>query len=73
METEELLMENYIVCEGRANHSRIHVKICQHRCQDADTCRAFQDYVKAHLTEAMEKRSESVSWPQEKLVSPTAA
>jgi hypothetical protein len=66
-------MENYIVCEERANHSRIHVKICQHRCQDAETCRAYQEYVKAHLTEAMEKPSKPAAWPQEKLVSPTAA
>lgn len=73
MELEGSRMENYIVCEERANHSRIHVKICQHRCQNAETCLAFQDYVKSRLAEAMEKRPEPASWPREKLVSPTAA
>jgi hypothetical protein len=66
-------MDNYIVCEDRANHPRIHVKICQHRCQNAETCRAFQDYVKAHLIDEMEKRSEPAAWPRKNLVSPTAA
>jgi len=66
-------MENYIVCEERANHSRIHVKICQHRCPNNQTCRAFQEYMKAHLADAMEKRSEPASWPREKLDSTTVA
>lgn len=66
-------MENYIVCEERANHSRIHVKICQQRCQNNETCRTFQEYLKAHLVDKLEKRSEPAPWPQENVVPPTAA
>jgi len=66
-------MENYVVCEKRPNHSRIHVKICQHRCQNAETCRAFQDYLKAHPADEMGKCFEPASWRQENIVSPTAA
>ena len=72
MELQGSHMEHYIVCEERANQSRIHVKICQHRCQHAETCQAFQEYMKAHLTEVMEKCSEPASWQREKLA-PTAA
>jgi hypothetical protein len=66
-------MENYIVCEERANQSRIHVKICQNRCKHNETCQAFQEYVRTHAAEEMSKSSDPVSWSQEKLVSPTAA
>ncbi len=40
-------MQDYIVCEKRGNHPRIHVKICSHRCQETETCEAFQDYMDA--------------------------
>ena len=62
-------MENYIVCEERANHSRIHVKICQDRCKDAETCRAFQNYIKSHLDDVVVKGSEAVSGSQQGIVS----
>jgi hypothetical protein len=66
-------MENYIVCEKRANQSRIHVKICQDRCENAETCQAFQDYIMNHSAKKMARSSETVSWSQETLVSSTAA
>ena len=65
-------MEHYIVCEQRANHSRIHVKICQHRCDATQTCQAFQEYVKTQ-SEAMEERPDALAWPQKDLVWPTTA
>jgi hypothetical protein len=40
-------MKDYVVCENRGNHPRIHVKICEHRCEKSDTCHAFKDFVKA--------------------------
>jgi hypothetical protein len=66
-------MENYIVCEERANHSRIHVKICQHRCGNTESCRAFQEHIQTHPANEAAKPSDGVSWPQETLVSPTVA
>ena len=66
-------MENYIVCEERANHSRIHIKICQNRCEDRETCLAFKEHIETRSAEEVAKRSDAVSWPREKLVSPTPA
>jgi len=66
-------MDRYIVCEDRANHSRIHVKICQHRCENTETCNAFQDYIAAHATEGAVKGSDVVSLPQEAGISPPTA
>ncbi len=66
-------MENYIVCEKRANQSRIHVKICQYRCKDAETCRAFRDYVKTHPTETVVKGPDMASLLQADMLSPRAA
>ncbi|MBW1740159.1 MAG: hypothetical protein JRJ42_03370 [Deltaproteobacteria bacterium] len=66
-------MENYIVCEERANHSRIHVQICRHRCKNAETCQAFQDYIKTHPAETVVQGPDAVSLPQENLVPPRAA
>ena len=66
-------MENYIVCEKRANQSRIHVKICQDRCKDSEVCKAFQDYMEAHQAEKIVGSPEAVSWSQEKLLPSTAA
>lgn len=57
-------MENYIVCEERANHSRIHVKICQQRCENTETCRAFQEYINIHVADEVAKHSDPVSWPE---------
>jgi hypothetical protein len=39
-------MKDYIVCERRVNLSRIHVKICQLRCKEANICEAFQDHLR---------------------------
>jgi hypothetical protein len=66
-------MKNYIVCEERANHSRIHIKICQNRCEHSAACPAFREYINAHPADEVAKRSEAVSWPGEKLVFPTPA
>ncbi len=40
-------MHNYIVCEKRGNQPRIHVKICRHRCEQYETCEAYQDNIQA--------------------------
>lgn len=37
-------MQDYIVCEKRGSHPRINVKICEHRCEHAETCLSYQDY-----------------------------
>jgi hypothetical protein len=66
-------MKDYIVCEERANHSRIHIKICQNRCENSATCQAFREYINAHPADEVAKRSEAVSWPREKLIFPTPA
>jgi hypothetical protein len=66
-------MENYIVCEERANHSRIHVKICQNRCEHTETCQAFQAYTKTTPANDATEHSDAVSWSAERLVSPTVA
>jgi hypothetical protein len=66
-------MENYIVCEKRANQSRIHVKICRDRCEDSETCQAFQGYMETHPAEKTVRSSDAVSWSPEDLVSSTAA
>jgi hypothetical protein len=66
-------MDCYIVCEERANHSRIHVKICQHRCENAATCDAFQNYIAAHATEGAIKGSDVVPLPPETGISPQVA
>ena len=68
-----MTMENYIVCEKRANQSRIHVKICQDRCKDSKACKAFQDYMETHPAEKIVRSPDAVSWSQENLVSSTAA
>jgi hypothetical protein len=39
-------MKDYVVCEKRGSHPRIHVKICQQRCEEAHSCRNYQDYLK---------------------------
>ena len=59
-------MENYIVCEKRGNLPRIHVKICQHRCEHAQACQAFQDYVKAQAPADMVITPATGDWPGEK-------
>ena len=62
---ERMMMENYIVCEKRANQSRIHVKICQYRCENAETCQAFQDYINTHSADKVVRSPESPSLPQQ--------
>ena len=67
-----MIMENYIVCEKRANQSRIHVKICQYRCENAKACQAFQDYLNTHSADKMVGNAEAPSLPQ-KHVAPLKA
>jgi hypothetical protein len=65
-------MDNYIICEKRGNLPRIHVKICQHRCEHAKACEAFQDYMKAKASAEMVIKPATGDWPGEKAVaSPT--
>ena len=59
-------MENYIVCEKRGNLPRIHVKICQHRCEHAKACQALQDYMKGQARADMAVRPTTGDWPGEK-------
>ncbi len=41
-------MQDYVVCEKRGNFPRIHVKICQQKCKDFNTCEAFQSHAQAN-------------------------
>lgn len=59
-------MQNYIVCEKRGSLPRIHVKICQYRCEHAKTCQAFQEYMKAQAPAEMVIRPATGDWPREK-------
>ncbi|MCK4389594.1 MAG: hypothetical protein KAV83_05070 [Desulfobacterales bacterium] len=49
------------------------MKICQYRCKDAETCRAFRDYVKTHPTETVVKGPDMASLLQADMLSPRAA
>jgi hypothetical protein len=42
-------MQGYIVCEKKSNYPRIHVQICQHRCEDANTCEALRDFIDSYV------------------------
>jgi hypothetical protein len=69
-------MNHYIVCDDRANQSRIHVKICQDRCEKSETCKAFQNYIKSHPpVETVVQGVETVkmNMPQGAVASPTTA
>lgn len=59
-------MQDYLVCERRGNHPRIHVKICQHRCEHAKACQALQDYMKAKASAEMIIKPATVDWPGQK-------
>jgi len=59
-------MDNYIVCERRSNLPRIHVEICRHRCEHAQTCQAFQEYVKAQTTAELAIRPATGDWHGDK-------
>jgi hypothetical protein len=50
-------MQDYVVCEKRRSHPRIHVKICEHRCEEAETCLSFRNYKKAYVPDQMVARS----------------
>jgi len=65
-------MESYIVCEDRSNQPRIHVKICQCRCKNADSCQSFQDYMSARPAEVAVKEADIVPLIQEVSVPPSA-
>ena len=66
-------MDTYIVCEARANHSRIHVKICQFRCEEAGTCQAFQDFMRTQVVDDAVKSRDPVPLPRGTEAPPTLA
>ena len=68
-----IMMENYIVCEKRANQSRIHVKICQYRCENSKTCQAFQDYLNTGSGDKTLGDGKPPSFPQKHIVPRKAA
>ena len=59
MPPEGVAMQDYVVCEKRGNHARIHVKICRHRCEEFKSCQAFQDYMQAHANHEVVMRPET--------------
>jgi hypothetical protein len=63
-------MNLYIVCEARANHSRIHFKICQHRCKDVETCTAFRDFMQSRSIDGVASGSDGVSLSKGAGISP---
>jgi hypothetical protein len=65
-----MTMQGYIVCEKKGNFPRIHVKICQQRCQDTDTCAAYQDFMKTHCHEDMVMPSSGPAISSEKVFAP---
>ena len=44
-------MEQYLICDRRGNRPRIHVKICEHRCQHTDHCPAYKAYRKTQVAD----------------------
>lgn len=61
-------MQNYIVCEKRGSMPRIHVKICQNKCEYSDQCDSFQRYLKRITLEQVVIGSSSADLSSEKLV-----
>ncbi len=39
-------MSNYIVCRKKRNNPRMHVRICQAKCDLKDDCKEFISYLK---------------------------
>ena len=46
-------MQDYVVCERRGNYPRIHIKICEQRCEFTETCEAFQEYFRTRTPAGM--------------------
>lgn len=59
-------MRDYIVCEKRGNLPRIHVKICQLRCKEANTCEAFQNHLKTDIPDEVVAGAAAKEWSAEK-------
>lgn len=65
-------MQGYIVCEKKGNFPRIHVKICEHRCEDKTLCEAFQDYIKTQVADEFVVSAKVVTKkPGEKALTPS--
>jgi hypothetical protein len=67
-----MTMPGYIVCEKKGNFPRIHVKICQQRCEHTDTCEAFQEFLKTHVTTNIAVAAAGTELPPEKGLSTPA-
>lgn len=65
-------MQDYVVCEKRGSHPRIHVKICEHRCEHAGTCLTFLNYKKARARDAMVIQPAAEVLPSDKCLAPAA-
>jgi hypothetical protein len=55
-------MQQYIVCENKGSHPRIHVKICAQKCLNAPACSAYQEYLKAQKTPDFKKDRSDLKW-----------
>jgi len=66
-------MEDYIVCEKKASQPRIHVKICQHRCNEIDACQTFQDYMRSRPADETVEGSDAASLSRGSFIFPTVA
>lgn len=51
------MCKDYVVCEERSNHSRIHWQVCRDRCENSFICQAFQE----KLQELTEPETEGVT------------
>ena len=44
---------DYITCEKRKNSPKINVLICEKKCQDAKTCKAYLNYLNVQSVSAV--------------------
>jgi hypothetical protein len=50
---------DYITCESRKNAPKINVLICEKKCQEAKTCKAYLNYLQIQSVSAALNRTPS--------------
>jgi hypothetical protein len=65
-------MQDYIVCERRGSHPRIHVKICEHRCEHVETCLNYLNYKKNYVGNGLVPQPAAEVLPSDKGLAPAA-
>jgi hypothetical protein len=43
---------DYITCERRKNAPKLNVLICEKKCEHAETCKSYLNYLQAHSSSA---------------------